>query len=209
MRCGFGARLAQEKTVILSSVCARRDSGLNLLQIGVVAGVLALAGMTLAANAVWGSDFPAARKLALQGGRPILARFTGSDWCPLCRMLDEEVFQQQAFQDYARSNLVLFVADFPSRKQFPERVVRQNEALRAKYQVEEYPAIFLLGADGKVLGQTGYRPDGASEYVEHLQELLGKSGWKKPATAGERGKTKGAAPAPSAVKGKTGGSGAR
>jgi thioredoxin-related protein len=164
----------------------------------VATGLLALAGMASAATGGWGDDFEAARKQAQKSGHPILADFTGSDWCGWCIKLDKEVFQQKAFQDYARSNLVLFVADYPRRKQLPPRVARQNEALMEKYQVQGFPTIFLMDADGKVLGRTGYLPGGATAYVPHLQELLEKSGWK-PAAAGEGAKTNGVPPARAAV----------
>jgi protein disulfide-isomerase len=171
---------------------------MRTLRIIVATGLLALAGMASAAHGGWGDNFEAAKKQARSSGRPILADFTGSDWCGWCIKLDKEVFQQKAFQQYARSNLVLFVADYPRRKQLPTSVARQNEALMEKYQVQGFPTIFLLDADGKILGRSGYLPGGAAAYVPHLQELLEKSGWK-PTAAGEGTKTNGLPPAREAM----------
>ena len=68
------------------------------------------AGTAFAAER-WTSDFTAAKAEAKKTGRPILADFTGSDWCGWCIKLEREVFSQKAFQQYAKDNQVLFQAD--------------------------------------------------------------------------------------------------
>ncbi|MGI6088026.1 MAG: thioredoxin family protein [Kiritimatiellia bacterium] len=137
---------------------------------------LALVGI-LSAGAVmasegWLTDFEKAKQKAEELKRPILADFTGSDWCVWCIRLDKEVFTQKEFKDFAKDNLVLFMADFPRNKQQYKSEKKQNEALREKYGVSGYPTIFLLKADGEVIAKTGYKKGGAAAYVQHLQELL-------------------------------------
>ncbi len=120
----------------------------------------------------WITDFQAAQALAAQKGLPILANFSGSDWCRWCIVLEEEVFAYQAFKDYADGNLVLFLADFPNNTKLPEALARQNERLAKQYGVRGFPTILLLKADGTVIGQTGYQRGGPDAYVEHLKQLL-------------------------------------
>ena len=138
----------------------------------VLAGIL-LAGTGLAAEG-WLTDFEQAKKAAAEQKRPILLDFTGSDWCGWCVKLDEEVFSQKEFKDFAKDNLVLFMADFPRGKELPPAEKQQNEALMQKYKARGFPTILLLDAAGEVIAKTGYRPGGAAEYVKHLQELLKK-----------------------------------
>jgi len=126
----------------------------------------------------WFDDFAAAQAAAKKEGRPILANFTGSDWCPWCMKLEKEILGQKVFLDYASANLVLFIADFPNGKKLPAKVVKQNKDLQAKYGIKGYPTVLLLDADGKVLAQTGYQEGGAAPYVENVKALLEKSGWK-------------------------------
>ena len=60
--------------------------------------------------------------------------------------------------------------------------------LAERYGVRGYPTVFLLDAEGKELGRTGYQEGGSEAYVKHLKELLDKAGVKvqdKP----EEGKT--------------------
>jgi len=121
---------------------------------------------------VWLTDFQEAQRVAAAEKRPILVDFSGSDWCGWCIRLDEEVFSQAAFQEYARKNLVLFVADFPRGKELPEKLQAQNEELAKKYGIRGFPTVLLLDAAGGVTAQTGYRAGGAEAYVTHLRDLL-------------------------------------
>jgi thioredoxin-related protein len=80
------------------------------------------------------------------------------------------------FQKFAADNLILFEADFPRGKKMADKTKKQNEELAAKYGVRGYPTVFLLDAEGKNIGQTGYKEGGAQAYIAHLKELLQKAG---------------------------------
>ena len=131
-------------------------------------------GLTMAnANEGWSTEFNTALAEAKQAQKPILVNFTGSDWCGWCIRLDEEVFSQDAFKEFANAELILVEADFPRRKEQPEAIIAQNESLLEKYGVRGFPTILLLSPDGDVVSETGYLPGGAETYVAHLEELLG------------------------------------
>lgn len=139
---------------------------------GLLAVVLSLVTAScLYAAEGWLTDFDSAKKLAAEKGFPVLADFSGSDWCGWCIKLDREVFSQTAFLDYAKKNLVLFLADFPSRAKQSDEVKRQNEELSERYGVRGFPTVLLLDANGRVLARTGYREGGAEAYVDHLRQL--------------------------------------
>ena len=126
-----------------------------------------------AKTTTWFDNYPAAQAMAKKTNRPILVCFTGSDWCPWCVKMEQEIFSQPAFLDYARTNLILFVADFPEQKKLPDKIAKQNEDLLAKYNKEGYfPVVLLLDADGKALAQTGYQPGGADPFVTALKGAL-------------------------------------
>jgi thioredoxin-related protein len=96
--------------------------------------------------------------------------FTGSDWCGWCIKLKKEVFSQEAFQEYAESELVLVELDFPRNKLQSDELKAQNQALAQKYGVRGFPTIILLSPEGELIARTGYRPGGAEAYVAHLKE---------------------------------------
>ena len=133
-------------------------------------------GTTYAADDTWMTDFEEAKRISAEKGMPILADFTGSDWCGYCIKLDKEVFSKQEFKDFAKDNVVLFVADFPRNKPQSEKVTRQNIALQRKYNIRGFPTVLILDDGGKVLGYTGYERGGPAKYVENLKNIIGDSG---------------------------------
>jgi len=120
------------------------------------------------------TNYAEALQTAKETNRPILIDFTGSDWCGWCMKLDEEVFSQPEFIEFATQNLVLFKADFPSKKvEQPAELKEQNTALLKKHGIEGFPTILLIDGEENVIAETGYQDGGAVKYVEHLRELLG------------------------------------
>ena len=59
------------------------------------------ASVAVAAEGPWLTDFEEAKKQADKEGKAILMDFTGSDWCGWCIKLDNEVFSQSLFKEYA------------------------------------------------------------------------------------------------------------
>jgi len=135
---------------------------------------LAMAGGVLAQTAdnMWLTDFESAKKTAAEKKLPILADFSGSDWCGWCMKLDREVFSQKEFKEFASDNLILFLADFPRKKEQNEKLKAQNSELMKKYSVQGFPTVLILDAEGKVLAGTGYEEGGAAAYVAHLKKLI-------------------------------------
>ena len=113
----------------------------------------------------WLVDLDEAYAISQKEGKPILANFTGSDWCGWCKRLDADVFSKPAFQEWAKKNVVLLELDFPRRFQIPQKNQQQNYAMQQALQITGYPTIWLLkmtkdAATGKYnldpLGKTGY-----------------------------------------------------
>jgi len=121
---------------------------------------------------LWTDDFALATKMARELNRPILINFTGSDWCRWCVLLEDEVFSQPIFKEYAKENLVLFIADFPRNISQTDELKQQNQYLMTKYGVRGFPTIVLVDKNENVLATTGYRRGGAENYVKHIIELL-------------------------------------
>lgn len=118
------------------------------------------------------TDFDSAKTAAAAAHRPIFALFTGSDWCPWCLRLREEILETAAFKEFAATNLVLFMADFPREKKLPAGLRERNKALAEKYEVAGYPTVLLLDERGEVKGRTGYRRGGPEKYLVELREQL-------------------------------------
>lgn len=104
----------------------------------------------------WLTDYDTAVFEAKTTGQPILAFFSGSDWCPPCKKADKKIFAKQAFQDYAAENVVLLNIDFPRSVPLPESVSDKNDALLDKFGVKGFPTIVLIDPKtGKMVDRFG------------------------------------------------------
>ncbi len=137
---------------------------------------VAMAGTAVFASEGWMTDYAKAKEKAKAESKHILIDFSGSDWCGWCVKLDNEVFSQDAFKQYAKENLVLMLADFPRDKsKVSDEVKAQNDQLMKEFGVRGFPTVFILTAEGKVVAKTGYQDGGAEAYVEHLKKLIAEA----------------------------------
>ena len=123
----------------------------------------------------WLTDVPQAQAIAKKENKHILLDFTGSDWCGWCIKLNKEVFSKSEFVEYAKKNLVLVEVDFPRKKQLSTTQVKANDALQTKYDIEGYPTLVILDANGKLVGKMGYVPGGPKPFLAELEKLTKKS----------------------------------
>ena len=121
----------------------------------------------------WHLDWGAAKAEAKARGMLLFALFTGSDWCPWCVKLEEEVLSTDAFRAYARENLVLFKADFlESPTAVSEAWKQQNEGVASSLQVKGFPTIVLFAPAGGEVARMGYVPGGAKAFLAELAKCL-------------------------------------
>ncbi|MCK6458840.1 MAG: thioredoxin family protein [Planctomycetes bacterium] len=132
------------------------------------------AAAALPPKELWLTDFEAALARAKSEKKPILADFTGSDWCGWCIKLKDEVFSKDEFKEWAEENVVLLELDYPRKTEQPEALKKQNEDLKAKYQIRGYPTVLFLDAKGKVIGQSGYKPGGPEAWIADAKKVLKK-----------------------------------
>ena len=140
-----------------------------------------------AENAGWLVHLDKAYELSQKTGKPIMANFTGSDWCGWCKRLTASVFSQPEFKKWADKNVVLLELDFPRRKQLPDNIRQQNYSLQQAFNVRGYPTVWVFNVeknakDGKyvieALGQTGYTAT-VQEFTSGVDQMI-----KRPAKGG-------------------------
>jgi protein disulfide-isomerase len=123
-------------------------------------------------EAAWLTNYEAVRARAKKERKPILADFTGSDWCGWCIKLKKEVFDTPEFREWAKENVVLLEVDFPRGKAQSEELKRQNKELAAKFGIRGYPTVLFLDARGQVLGRSGYMEGGPAAWIKHADKQL-------------------------------------
>jgi thiol:disulfide interchange protein len=129
-------------------------------------------------NAGWLTNLDEAYAKSKKENKPILANFTGSDWCGWCKKLTASVFSQKDFKVWAGKNVVLLELDYPRGKQLPEAIKAQNANLQQAFQVGGYPTVWLFDLTKvnnqysiAALGSTGYKPS-VNEFTKDLNGFI-------------------------------------
>lgn len=134
-----------------------------------------------ATHAGWLVDVDDAFAKSKKTGKPILANFTGSDWCGWCKRLSAAVFVQDEFKKWADKNVVLLELDFPRRKEIPQEIQNQNASLQQAFRVSGYPTIWVFDLDKdknnqysiKALGKTGYTAT-VKEFTSGVDQMIAR-----------------------------------
>ena len=92
----------------------------------------------------WLTGFSEVFELSIKEKKPIMANFTGSDWCGWCIRLDKAVFQTDEFKEWASENVILLELDFPRRKKLDPNLEATNNELQNIFKVRGFPTVWLF-----------------------------------------------------------------
>lgn len=133
------------------------------------------------ADLVWMTNLEEAQKISAKTKKPILANFTGSDWCGWCHKLSAEVFNTPEFKKWADKNVVLLELDYPKTKAQSDQIKAQNNGLMQAFQVQGFPTIWVFNLDiDKAtkkfnitqIGKTGYMRGGPTVFTEAIDGMI-------------------------------------
>ena len=159
----------------------RRQAFLTLL----IAGLLSALVFNVAraakeeggnAHAAWTQNLQQAITASKKTGRPILANFTGSDWCPPCMAQEREIFAKPEFAQWADKNVILLTVDFPQKGQ-DAQTAKQNQALAQQFKINSYPTIVFFDAKGSEYGRFGGYGSGmgVENWIKRAQPIVQKA----------------------------------
>jgi protein disulfide-isomerase len=131
--------------------------------------LLAVVATAAGGNDRWLTSYEAALAASQETGRPVLAVFTGSDWCQHCRTLERNVLQTEAFQTWAEERVVLLMIDLPQHGiSLEERKARSRICIQ--YGVRSFPSTVLIAPDGSQLAtQAGYRGQAPTTWLTSFE----------------------------------------
>lgn len=138
-------------------------------------------GTAKATKEGWHIYLDKAYKESKKTGKPILANFTGSDWCKWCIELDKSVFSKPEFKKWAKDNVVLLELDFPRLRKQDSDLRQQNRNLAEAFRIPGYPTVWLFDIDKddkgawnvSALGKTGYRRS-VADFTGDLKAMMKK-----------------------------------
>jgi len=121
---------------------------------------------------VWMTSYEEALAASQQTGHPILTVFTGSDWCPHCKTLEDNVLSTEAFRSWTDAKVVLLMIDLPQAG-ISQAVRSERSQVCIQYGIRTFPSVLLLGPDGKRLaGQSGYNGQSATVWIAQMATHL-------------------------------------
>jgi protein disulfide-isomerase len=123
------------------------------------------------ANEGWLVDLEAAYKQSIKTKKPIMANFTGSDWCGWCKRLTASVFDKPEFKTWAAKNVILLELDYPRMKALPENIRQQNAFMMQSFPVSGYPTVWIFDAQKDKNGKFLFTQLGATGYAPSVQEF--------------------------------------
>lgn len=114
----------------------------------------------------WQTDYKRTLKLAKKENKNVLVYFTGSDWCPPCKMLKKDLFETNEFKTLSENYVLLYV-DIPRNKDLlTPAQLQHNKALLPKYNKKGvFPLLVALSPNGVFLDDySGYSMNGEVSY---------------------------------------------
>jgi len=150
-----------------------------------LASCLWAAGRPAVASDAWLTSYSAAMQTARETGRPVLTIFTGSDWCPHCRTLEDNVLNTDAFQAWARDRVVLLMIDLPQQG-ISQAVRAERSQVCIKYGVRTFPSALLISPEGEKLAlHTGYTGVPAETWIaQFASRVPAAAKTREPVAAG-------------------------
>jgi thiol-disulfide isomerase/thioredoxin len=123
----------------------------------------------------WTQDYDAALAVAKEHGLPVMLKFTGSDWCGWCKLMEANVFTTKEFANWADGRVMLVTIDFPRFSDtVPKEYKDRNERLASENGIGGFPTYVVKGSDGKVLGRLGASRDATVEkFTSQFEALVG------------------------------------
>ena len=119
----------------------------------------------------WMTDYRSALEASRESGNPVLINFTGSDWCPPCIQMKNDVLETAAFHEFADDNLVLLELDFPRTKPQEPEVASQNRELAQTYNIQAYPTFVVVDEEGNEIRRTvGYLRGGPQAFITWIED---------------------------------------
>ncbi len=134
-----------------------------------------------AAPGSWTHDYDAAAAMAKEHGLPVLLKFTGSDWCGWCMLMEKSVFSKKEFEKWAEGRVMLVTIDSPrERSLVPEEFRDRNARMMNRYGIRGVPTYVVLDSEGNELGRLGASQFATPDsFAGDFEKIVGKMPEKK------------------------------
>lgn len=120
----------------------------------------------------WESDYAQALHSSQTLNKPLLLFFHGSDWSGLSMKMKNEILNLDEFQKKVASDFICVEIDFPQHKELTSAVAKQNEKLKSRFKIQEFPTLLLLDKDEREITRLGYLSEEGGQLAEELIQIV-------------------------------------
>jgi thioredoxin-related protein len=118
----------------------------------------------------WSEDINAAVEQAAVNDKDLMILYTGSDWCPPCKLLEKEVLSQKDFLNEVDAHYELVKLDFPQQTEQEPEIAQRNAEWAQRFGIEGFPTIVLTDVSLKPYAFLGYEEGGFQNYLAVVEE---------------------------------------
>ncbi len=141
-----------------------------IIFVGSISSVCVAAGNE-PSQVTWRTDYAQALKDSQTSQKPLLLFFTGSDWCSVCKKLENAVLHEAEVVSLIESEFIPVMLDYPRSFQLNEELTRQNDELNKQFTIQGYPTVIACCDNekpyGLLLGYSGNR----DETIQNLKSM--------------------------------------
>ncbi|NGX61710.1 MAG: Disulfide bond reductase DsbH [Chlamydiae bacterium] len=120
----------------------------------------------------WQTNYPKALTQAKKEERSLLIFFSGSDWSGTGMRMKKEILDSPDFAKALGNQFVFVEVDFPKHSELPPKRAHQNEKLKNRFQIEEYPSLVLIDSSEREILRLGYLPESGAQLGEDLIRIV-------------------------------------
>lgn len=119
------------------------------------------------------NDFDKAYEAAKKDGKKLMLEFSGSTWCPPCKLLHKFVVNTDEFAKYADKKLHVVMADFKRNGDPADKAnAKKHAELAEKYNLRYFPTIVLIDPKTDAVQIIeGFRTKSPRELIEVIEQF--------------------------------------
>ncbi len=88
--------------------------------------------------------------------------------------MKKEILDSEEFVQKMSGNFICVEIDFPLRKKLSENEVLQNQRLKEKLEISEYPRLVILDSSEREIARLGYSDEKGEKFAEDLIHIVEK-----------------------------------
>lgn len=126
----------------------------------------------------WHINYSEVTELAKKENKLVLLFFHGSNWCPPCIKMQNEVFAADTFVNKVNEKILFLDIDFRTKPKLSDAQLAHNKEVKKRFELPEdfgqgYPQVIIINGKGTVQYQEkGYDGRGPAYLMGKIENVL-------------------------------------